>query len=168
MIGLKLGFNSNVQRLSKLIVDLTTSISIYNKYLCYEFLNKMGLTYTKLLLSNPRKPALKPIETKALVDSGAVMLCIPDHFRIQLELEDEPNSSREISMADGRTAKVPYAGPIKVEWEDRICYVGALVVGDEPLLGAVPMEDMDLVLHPLSQKLMANPLSPNFPHHKIK
>ena len=36
----------------------------------------MGLTYTILLLSNPRKTALKPIEAKVLVDSGAAMLCI--------------------------------------------------------------------------------------------
>jgi clan AA aspartic protease len=128
----------------------------------------MGLTYTRLLLSNPRKPDLKSIEANALVDSGTTMLCIPDHFRLQLELKDEPNNQREISTADGRTFKVPYVGPIKVQWDDRVCYVGALVLGDEPLLGAVPMEDMDLVLHPLSQKLMANPLSPNFPHHKVK
>ena len=128
----------------------------------------MGLTYTNLQLSNPRKPDLKPIEAKALVDSGAAMLCIPDHYKLQLQLEDEPDNAREISTADGRTFKVPYVGPIKVQWDDRVCYVGALVLGDEPLLGAVPMEDMDLVLHPLSQKLMANPMSPNFPHHKVK
>lgn len=128
----------------------------------------MGLIYAKIFLSNPRKPALKPIEANALVDSGAAMLCIPDHFRLQLELEDEPNNTREISTADGRSFKVPYVGPIKLQWNDRVCYVGALVMGDEPLLGAVPMEDMDLVLHPLSEKIMANPLSPNFPHHKVK
>jgi clan AA aspartic protease len=128
----------------------------------------MGLTYTNLQLSNPRKPELKPIEAKALVDSGAAMLCIPDHYKLQLQLEDEPNNGREISKADGGTFNVPYVGPIKVQWNDRVCYVGALVLGDEPLLGAVPMEDMDLVLHPLSQKLMANPMSPNFPYHKVK
>jgi len=128
----------------------------------------MVLTYTSLQLSNPRKPDLKPIEAKALVDSGAAMLCIPDHYKLQLQLEDEPNNAREISTADGRTFKVPYVGPIKVQWDDRVCYVGALVLGDEPLLGAVPMEDMDLVLPSLSQKLMANPMSPNFPHHKVK
>jgi clan AA aspartic protease len=128
----------------------------------------MGLTYTHIILSNPRKPNLKGIDATALVDSGAAMLCIPSHYSVQLELEEEPNNSREVSTADGRTHRVPYVGPIKVQWEDRVCYVGALVSGDEPSFGAVPMEDMDLVLHPLSQKLMANPLSPNFPHHKVK
>lgn len=130
----------------------------------------MGLTYTKIILSNPLKPDLKGIEMTALVDSGAALLCIPNHYCVQLELEEEPNSTREVSTADGRSNRVPYVGPVKVSWEDRVCYVGAgaLVLGDEPLLGAVPMEDMDLVLHPLSEKLMANPMSPNFPHHKVK
>ncbi len=31
---------------------------------------------------------------------------------------------------------------------DRLCFVGALVMGDDVLLGAVPMEDMDLTVHP--------------------
>lgn len=128
----------------------------------------MGLTYAKLFLSNPRKPDLKKIETTALVDSGAAMLCIPEHYRLQLELEDEPNNFREVTTADGSTHRVSYVGPVKVEWENRVCYVGALVLGDEPLLGAVPMEDMDLIVHPLSQKLLTNPLSPNMPHHKVK
>jgi hypothetical protein len=38
-----------------------------------------------------------------------------------------------------------------------------LVFGDEPLLGAVPMEMMDLVLHPATQTLTVNPESPFLP-----
>lgn len=30
---------------------------------------------------------------------------------------------------------VPYVGPLKVTFENRICFVGALVMGDEILLG---------------------------------
>ena len=37
---------------------------------------------------------------------------------------------------------VPYAGPIEILFENRNCFVGALVLGDEVLLGVVPMEDM--------------------------
>jgi len=40
---------------------------------------------------------------------------------------------------------VPYGGPIKVIFEKRECFVGALILGDEVLLGSVPMEDMDFV-----------------------
>ena len=38
---------------------------------------------------------------------------------------------------------------------------GALVMGNEVLLGAVPMEDMDLIVHPKLLRIMANPESPN-------
>jgi hypothetical protein len=58
----------------------------------------MALIYTKLLLSNPRKPNLNHIEATALVDSGAAMLCIPAHYCLQIELEEEPNNHREISI----------------------------------------------------------------------
>jgi clan AA aspartic protease len=126
----------------------------------------MGLVYANITLSNPRNSELKPIEVKSLVDSGAAMLCIPEHIAAQLDLEQ--NGTRDVSTADGKSNKVPYVGPVKVTIENRICVVGAIVLGDETLLGAVPMEDMDLLIHPLSQKLSVNPASPNFPHHKVK
>jgi hypothetical protein len=46
--------------------------------------------------------------------------------------------------------------------------VGALVLGDAVLLGAVPMEDMDLIMHPARQRLEADPRSPNIPHALVK
>ena len=126
----------------------------------------MSVVYAKIGLSNPRIPDLKEIEVTSLVDTGAAMLCLPEHIVIQLDLEQ--NGTRDVSTADGKSHKVPYVGPVKVTFENRICFVGAIVIGDEPLLGAVPMEDMDLLIHPLSQKLSVNPASPNFPHHKVK
>ena len=85
---------------------------------------------------------------------------------IQLELETE--SQREVSVADGRAMTVPYVGPVKVVFENRMCFVGALVLGDEVLLGAVPMEDMDLVLSPSQQTITVNPANPNIPHARVK
>lgn len=126
----------------------------------------MGLVYANITLSNPRRPELKSLEVKSLVDTGDVMLCLPEHLVSQLALEE--NGTRDVSTADGRSHQVPYVGPVKVMFGERLCFVGALVMGDEPLLGAVPMEDMDLVVHPLSRTVTVNPESPNFPHHKIK
>ncbi|WP_201243780.1 Fic/DOC family N-terminal domain-containing protein [Halochromatium salexigens] len=40
---------------------------------------------------------------------------------------------------------------------------GAMIMGDEPLLGAIPMEDMDLVVVPAQQRVDVNPASPNVP-----
>ena len=126
----------------------------------------MGHIFADIQLSNPRKPELRSIAVHALADTGALMLCLPEHLVIQLELEAE--TTREVTVADGRSMTVPYVGPIKVSFENRICYVGGLVMGDEVLLGAVPMEDMDLVLSPSLQKISVNPASPNIPHARVK
>ena len=109
----------------------------------------MGYVHATIELSNPREPELEPIRTAALADTGALMLCIPEHLALQLKLERE--SEREVTVADGRSMTVPYVGPVKVGFGDRICFVGALVMGDDVLLGAVPMEDMDLTVHPSRQ-----------------
>jgi clan AA aspartic protease len=126
----------------------------------------MGHVFADIVLSNPRKMDLHPIEVKALADTGAMMLCIPEHIATQLNLE--PESMREVTVADGRSQRVPYVGPIRVGFGQRFCYVGALVLGDEVLFGAVPMEDMDLVVNPGRREITVDPLSPNIPHARVK
>jgi clan AA aspartic protease len=119
----------------------------------------MGLVNAKLTLKNPRKPKLKPVETDALADTGAVHLCIPKHLQLQLELEEI--DKKEAILADGSRALVPYVGPIELHFQNRIGFAGALVMGDQVLLGAIPMEDMDLVVIPKTRKIDVNPASPN-------
>ena len=126
----------------------------------------MGHAFAEIELSNPRQPELRPVRVKALADTGALMLCIPEHVALQLGLETE--SEREVTVADGRRRKVPYVGPIRIAFDGRSCFVGALVVGDEVLLGAVPMEDMDLVISPGRRTVSVNPESPNIPHARVK
>ena len=36
-----------------------------------------------------------------------------------------------------------------------------MVLGDQVLLGAIPMEDMDLVVHPATRHVIPNPANPN-------
>ena len=126
----------------------------------------MGHVFAELELSNPRRTDFVPVRVNALVDTGALMLCIPEHVARQLDLQTE--SVREVSVADGRTATAPYVGPVKVAFGKRFCYVGALVIGDEVLLGSVPMEDMDLVVNPGRRELTVDPASPNVPHARVK
>ncbi len=126
----------------------------------------MGLVYSSILLSNPVKPDLKPIEVRCLVDTGSTFLCIPQHLAIQLQIETL--ETREATLADGSSQSVPYAGPIKISFENRNCFAGTLVLGDEVLLGAVPMEDMDLVVQPKFLKLSVNPDSPNMARGHLK
>jgi len=126
----------------------------------------MGHVFAKIELSNPRRPDLDCVQVNALADTGALMLCIPEHIATQLNLEAE--STREVTVADGRSMTAPYVGPIRVTFGKRFCYVGSLVIGDEVLLGAVPMEDMDLVVNPARRELTPNPDSPNIPHSRVK
>jgi len=126
----------------------------------------MGHVFAEIELSNPRQPELSPVQVTALADTGALLLCLPEHIALQLSLETE--SIREVSVADGRNMKVPYVGPIKVTFGKRFCYVGALVLGDEVLLGSVPMEDMDLIVNPSRREVTVDPASPNIPHARVK
>lgn len=119
----------------------------------------MGLITAEILLSNPKKRELQPMRAKALADTGALHLCIPEHVAIQLELEEL--YKREVTAADGGRHLCAYVGPIEVKFENRGCFTGALVQGDEVLLGAVPMEDMDILLSPAQQAVIVNPENPN-------
>ena len=121
----------------------------------------MGLVRTRVTLANPKRPDLAPLGAEALVDTDAVHLCIPEHVAIQLGLDEL--EKRQVTVADGSTHLVPYAGPIVTAFGRRHCYTGAMVFGQEVLLGAIPMEDMDLVVQPLTREVIPNPRSPNFP-----
>jgi len=121
----------------------------------------MGLVYAKIEISNPRESMLRPLTVKALVDTGAMMLCIPEHFALQLNLQEI--EKREVRTADGRVHEVPYVGPVQIRFQSRTCFTGALVLGDTVLMGAVPMEDMDLVVSPSGRSITVNPASPNIP-----
>ncbi|HEX3355419.1 MAG TPA: clan AA aspartic protease [Tepidisphaeraceae bacterium] len=120
----------------------------------------MGIAHAKIRLENPKRGDLKPVEVDAMADTGALFLCIPETIRIQLELE--ATSHKDVITADGKRTRCPYVGPIRVQFENRECYVGAVVLGDDVLLGAVPMEDMDLVVLPSARGVAVNPLHPDF------
>lgn len=121
----------------------------------------MGHVFAQIELSNPRRQDLTPLGVNAMADTGALMLCIPEKVASRLDLETE--SMRDVLVADGRSLRVPYVGPIRVAYGNRFCFVGALVFGDQVLLGAVPMEDMDLVVDPSRRKLTVDPASPDIP-----
>ena len=124
----------------------------------------MGLVNGKLLLKNPRLPDLDPVEVVAMADSGALHLCIPEHIQIQLRLE--AIDSKEV--AHGSKRLVPYVGPIELRFKNRVGFAGALVMGDQVLIGAIPMEDMDLIIVPKTRTLDVNPDSPNIASSIVK
>ena len=126
----------------------------------------MGLVYANISLRNPRESDLNPLDVRALVDTGTMLLCIPEHVAIQLKLV--ALEQREVTTADGSKKLCSYVGPIEVRFNGRGCFTGALVLGDEVLLGAVPMEDMDLIVSPSARTIVVNPQSPNIPSSIVK
>ena len=128
---------------------------------------KMNFTVNaKIQLRNARIPSLEPVEVEALADSGAVHLCIPEHVRLQLKLDSL--DKKEVTLADGSKRLVPYVSPLEIRFKNRIGFVGALVMGDQVLLGAIPMEDMDLVVSPKDRRIDVNPASPNVACSTVK
>ena len=126
--------------------------------------SSMGLVRADLTLKNPRTEAEMPV--RAMADSGALLLCIPQHVALQLQFEEL--EKREVTLADGKRHLVPYVGPLQVQFANRRCFTGALVLGDETLLGAVPMEDLDVLVDMARQRLIVNPDSPNIAVAPVK
>lgn len=121
----------------------------------------MGIVYADLRLANDAKPDLEEISVAALVDTGALHLCIPEHIALQLQLKTV--EMREVILADGKPYQVPYVSPVRIELLNRHAVTGALVFGNQVLLGAIPMEDMDLIIEPARLKVSVNPKAPNIP-----
>ncbi|MDR3053973.1 MAG: clan AA aspartic protease [Zoogloeaceae bacterium] len=121
----------------------------------------MGITDVDLRLANASKKNLEEIDANALVDTGALHLCIPEHVAIQLQLED--CETREVILADGKRLQVRYVYPVRIELLNRKCVTGALVLGNQVILGAIPMEDMDLIIEPAKMRVSVNPQAPNIP-----
>lgn len=119
----------------------------------------MGLAHANITLSNPRYPELKPLTVEALVDSGANWTCIPEHIAIQLRLDEY--EKREVVVANDARETVPYVGPLLLQFENRNSLTGAMVLGSRILLGAIAMEDMDVIISPRDRRLIVNPANPN-------
>ena len=111
----------------------------------------MRPVHAEITLDNPKQAPGNSVKTQALVDTVALHLCIPEALSRQLNLAAERVG--RVTFADGRNVEAPYVGPVRVEVAGRTCFVGAMVFGDEVLLGAIPMEGLDLLVDPARQEL---------------
>jgi clan AA aspartic protease len=118
----------------------------------------MGLVMSTILLRNARVPTLA-LQLEVIADTGSLHMCIPQQVCDQLQLDKL--GEREVLLADGSTRLVPYVGPVEIRFKNRAGYVGAIVMGEQALLGAIPMEDLDLVVIPKTRELDVNPRSPD-------
>ena len=128
----------------------------------------MGLTYADVELINAgdiemarryiiSDDEIKRIHVNILVDTGSYNLCINETIQSQLNLPFL--EKRKGQLAHGSIHEYDLVGPIVLKFKNRQTVCNALVLsGDnEPLLGAIPLEDMDVLIHPLRQELIVNP-----------
>ena len=119
-------------------------------------------------LGQIQESQIKKIKTKALVDSGAYLLAINENIKNQLDLKKV--DEQEMELANGKIEKVEIVGPIDIRFENRRCNCDAVVLpaNSEVLLGAIPMEDLDVIIEPKSQTMVVNPESPYLAKKKMK
>lgn len=100
------------------------------------------------------------INCNALVDSGAAELALPAEMIGSLKLEEL--DTVRVYTADGGEHEYRVFGIVELEVAGRTCHVRAIELprGAEPLLGAVPLEEMDWHISPKEKKLVPNPRSP--------
>lgn len=111
---------------------------------------------------------VREITVKMVVDSGAYMMAINETIQEQLGLLFI--EKRKSIMADGSVAEHDVVGPIIVKFANRTAVCNAVVLqgGNEPLLGAIPMEEMDVIIHPRRQELLVNPEHPYYAQLSLK
>ncbi|MEP6610318.1 MAG: clan AA aspartic protease [Mucilaginibacter sp.] len=139
----------------------------------------MGLIYAEIELINGEdiilarrnfigEDEIKSMRVNMLVDTGSIYMCINENIQEQLQLP--VIEQRKGQLANGSIVEYNVVGPLEVKFKNRRCTVDAMVLpGDnEPLLGAIPLEDMDVLVHPYRQELIVNPDHPYFAQMKLK
>lgn len=104
----------------------------------------MGTVYADLTLINLFSK--KSVVVRALVDTGSTDMIVPADIAAALGFD--------ITLADGRRVEAPRIGPLEIQFEGRSIYFEAFVLGDECLMGQIPLEGLDLIVDPKRQRLI--------------
>jgi len=125
----------------------------------------MGTFYETITLENLRDRAfaeighikddqIRTIEVDAMPDTGAWTLVINEEVRQKLGLKTiRPVKS---TIANGATDEYDLTEAVEIRWKDRQTVQQALVVptAKDILLGAMPLEGMDLCVDPVNKQLV--------------
>ncbi|MDR1932723.1 MAG: aspartyl protease family protein [Spirochaetales bacterium] len=125
----------------------------------------MGTVYADVTLKNAidvgdvqrghrTEREVRAVKVRALVDTGCGTLAINEQIRDQLGLATE--GLRGGTLADGTKKVYQMTEPVKIYWKNRDAVCRAIVVpgADTVLLGAIPLEDMDLIVNPTRRELI--------------
>ena len=96
---------------------------------------------------------IRTLKVDAMPDTGAWTLVINEDVRQKLGLAIE--GEIKSTLADGTSTNCPITEPVKIQWKDRSTTIPAIVIAkaQDVLLGALPLEAMDLIVDPVRQTL---------------
>ena len=113
----------------------------------------VGITFAKVLLANPERRDLAPIELELLVDTGALYSVVPASILDALAIERL--GREDFTLADG--THVSYdVGEVRfmIEGRRRTSQVVFAPEGVTPLLGAFTLESLGLMVNPVTRELL--------------
>ena len=114
------------------------------------------------------KDEIRRIRVEAMVDTGAFYMVINEHIQEILQLP--VIGKKRVALANGQPLECDHVFPIEIRFENRVAHCDAVVLpGDaEPLLGALPLEQMDVLIDPVRQRLIVNPAHPEYAVLKMR
>jgi clan AA aspartic protease len=121
----------------------------------------VGTVYAAITLTNPYLK--KSVSVRTMVDTGATHMIVPARIARELGFDLEETSTYSLTVADSRRVRVPRIQPVEIRFDDRTFLTEAAVLGDECLMGVIPLEAMDLVVDPKQQRVTPNPAHPDGP-----
>ena len=109
------------------------------------------------------KDEVRRVRVEAMVDTGAFHMVINEN--IQQILQIPVVGKKSAFLANGNRIECDHVFPLEIRFENRTAHCDAIILpGDdvEPLLGAIPLEHMDVLIDPVRQRLIVNPAHPDY------
>jgi len=125
----------------------------------------MGTVHAEITLRNANDRAncaqgiikeqdVRSVAVTAIVDTGAMSLVISEDLCQKLGLSII--GQRMAQIANGQRVPCKLTEAVEIHWKNRLSTLSAVVIpgAELVLLGAIPLEDMDLMVNPVTQELV--------------
>jgi len=131
----------------------------------YKGETSMGTVYAEITLKNARDEGkaregfieaadVRAETVQAIVDTGAMSLVINEELCQKLGLAI--NGEKYVLVANGERVYCKVTEAVEIHWKNRLSILSAVVIpgAKKVLMGAIPLEDMDLIVNPVTQELV--------------